>query len=252
MVKELDQGEVRNPEHRAVSRAMGILEAVTANEPQGLRLGDLSELVKAPKSSIHGLARGLLATGYLREHQGRYFLGPAIALLAPGRLRLPVNTHRVLERLSVEADETAILATLLGESVINVDYVQSSQVIRASPVLNVRRPLWPTSYGKVFLAFMSPSKRDSYVARNFPQERRESIMTELEEIRRSRVAFNRAENTPGLFGMSAPIDGEDGVTLAIGVAAPMFRAQGRDADLTKVVLAAADELSITEPGVGVR
>ncbi|MCA4135373.1 IclR family transcriptional regulator [Arthrobacter sp. M4] len=247
MANGLDRGEIRNSEHRTVSRAMGILEAVIANEPQGLRLGDLSEQVKAPKSSIHGLAKGLVAMGYLREHQARYYQGPALAMLAPGLLRLPANAHRVLERLAVEADETAILAALVGESVINVDFVESSQLIRASPVVNVRRPLLPTSYGKVFLAFMEPSKRDSYLARNFPEiERREAITLELEEIRSSRVAFNRAESTPGLYGLAAPILGEEGIILAIGVAGPADRMQGREAELARVVTAAAAELSLAQ------
>lgn len=247
MANGLDQGEIRNSEHRTVSRAMGILEAVIANEPQGLRLGDLSEQVKAPKSSIHGLAKGLVAMGYLREHQARYYQGPALAMLAPGLLRLPANAHRVLERLAVEGDETSIMAALVGESVINVDYVQSSQLIRASPVVNVRRPLWPTSYGKVFLAFMEPSKRDSYIVRNFEDtKRRDAIAAELEEIRSSGVAFNRAESTPGLYGLAAPIIGEEGVILAIGLAGPADRMQGHEADLARVVIAAAAELSTVQ------
>ncbi|WP_415853703.1 IclR family transcriptional regulator [Sinomonas sp. G460-2] len=241
----MEPSEIRNAEHRTVSRAMGILEAVVANEPQGLRLGDLAEQVKAPKSSIHGLAKGLVATGYLREHQGRYYEGPGIALLAPGRMRLPANAHRILERLSLEADETAILAARVGESVINVDVVESSQVIRATPVLNQRRPLWPTSYGKIFLAFMDEAKSDAYVRRNFPDpERQEAVMAELAEIRKTGIAFNRAESMPGLLGLSGPIIGEDGVTFAIGVVGPSERMRGRDAELMPIVAAAAADISI--------
>src|SRR5439155_25546022 len=78
----MDPALARTPEHRTVSRVMAILEVVVASEPNGLRLADLPDMVGAPKSTIHGLARGLVATGYIREQNGRYFQGPALAMLA--------------------------------------------------------------------------------------------------------------------------------------------------------------------------
>ncbi|MGW2650786.1 IclR family transcriptional regulator [Streptomyces sp. NPDC001393] len=236
---------MRTPEHRTVSRVMAILEVVVANEPQGLRLGDLSDLVRAPKSSIHGLARGLVTTGYLREDQGRYYQGPAISLLTSGRQRIPAHYHRALEQLRADWNESAILATLVGESVTNIDVVESNQLIRASPELNVRRPLWPTSYGKVFLAFMEPRRRDTYLRRKHEDAReRARILDELEKIRETRIAFNREESVPGLYGLASPlILGDSDVTLAIGLVGPADRMKVREDDLARSVLETARSLS---------
>ena len=61
---ENEAAQARSPEHRTVSRVMAVLEAVVASEPNGLRLADLADMLDAPKSTLHGLAKGLAATGY--------------------------------------------------------------------------------------------------------------------------------------------------------------------------------------------
>jgi len=224
---------------------MGILEAVVANEPQGVRLGELSDMVHAPKSSIHGLVKGLVTTGYLREHQGRYYQGAAVAMLASGRPPVPLNFHRALEQLRTDSGESAILASLVGESVINIDVVETDQMIRASPVLNNRRPLWPTSYGKVFLALMDQRRQETYLRRKHTGPRELSdVLKELEEIRSTGVAFNREESIPGLYGIASPIIIKDSdVTTAIGIVGPAARMKGREDDLARYVLQTAKALS---------
>lgn len=235
----------RSPEHRTVSRMMAILEAVVASEPHGLRLADLAETLDAPKSSIHGLARGLVATGYVREHRGRYFQGPAVAVLSVGGEQVPAAYHHALEELSAEWAETAILATLAGESVINIDVVEPKQTIRASPPVHERRPMWPGTYGKVFLAFMPPRRRDGYLARKHPDAaERARILDELEIVRSEGVAFNRGEVDPDLYGVASPIRivGID-VTLAIGLAGPANRMRPRLDEIGEAVHGAAARLS---------
>ncbi len=228
-------------EHRTVSRVMAVLEAVIANEPKGMRLGDLADAVGAPKSSIHGLARGLIATGHLREGHGRYYQGPAVAVMISGEQALPPRFHSMLVELSSEWNETALLARLVGDSVMNIDVVESDQLIRASPVLRVRRPLWPSSYGKNFLALMDSQKQDAYLRRKYPDPReRERMLQELTEVRETHLAFNREESSSGLFGVSSPITvGNEPVTLAIGLVGPAARTKGYEADLANSVLKAA-------------
>lgn len=216
---------LRSPEHRTVSRVMAILEVVIASEPNGLRLADLPDMVGAPKSSIHGLVKGLVATGYLREHQGRYFQGPAVSVLTLGTSQIPASYHHALENLSKTWNETALLATLAGDAVINVDIVEANQLIRASPPMHERRLMWPGSYGKVFLAFMDARRRDSYLRRRHKDPGEQArILEELETVRETGVAFNRGDSNPDLYGVASPISiGGIDVTLAIGLAGPAPR-----------------------------
>ncbi|NGP05781.1 IclR family transcriptional regulator [Rhodococcus sp. 14C212] len=241
-----DNAPARGAEHRTVSRVMAILEVVIASEPEGLRLGELSDAIGAPKSSIHGYARGLVATGYLREHEGRYLQGPAVStLLAIGGQQVPVGYHHALEQLSKACDETAILSMLVGDSAIIVDLVEPTQTIRASPPLHQRNPLWPVSYGKCFLAFMEPRRREAYVRRitDDPAERAR-ITEELATVHDTHIGYNRGERYPDLFGVASPIllQGRD-VTMAIGLAGPAARMEAQLDKISKSVLEAAELLS---------
>lgn len=225
----------RTVEHRTVSRVMSILELVVSSEPNGLRLSDLADAVGAPKSSLHGLARGLVATGYLRDEHGRYLQGAALAgLLSTGGEHVPASYHRALEELSLRWHETAVLATIAGDSVINLEAVEQDNLIRAHPPLRQRRPMWPGSYGKCFLAFMDPQRLHSYLSRHHkdPQERAR-ILTELEVVRENRVAFNRGETDAEMFGIASPIMSADSTTVkfCIGMAGPIGR---MPADLTEM------------------
>jgi DNA-binding IclR family transcriptional regulator len=225
---------------------MSILEAVIASESAGLRLGDLADILGAPKSSIHGLAKGLVATGYLQEKGARYVQGPAVSsLLAIGGQQFHQGYRTVLEELSKSGEETALLSVLVGESVINVEIVEPAQLIRASPPLRQRRPLWPISSGKVFLAHMPERRRDTYLRRKFEEPaERERVQAELETIHETGVAFNRGESSPDLYGVASAIvvTGTE-VTTAIGLAGPANRMEAKLDDIARLVRDAARTLS---------
>lgn len=246
-IPHTDSDVAHTPEHRTVSRVMSILEVVVASEPRGLRLADLPDMVGAPKSTIHGLARGLVATGYMREQNNRYYQGPALTMLAVGGQHVPAAYHHALEQLAKAWNETAILATLAGESVINIDVVEPTHTIRASPPLHERRPMWPGSYGKVFLAFMEPRRLDSYLRRKHKDSLEQArIRDELAMIRANGIAFNRGETNPELYGVAGPIviAGMD-VTLAIGLAGPAARMADRLEEMADSVRETARRLSNT-------
>jgi DNA-binding IclR family transcriptional regulator len=142
-------------------------------------------------------------------------------------------------------NETAILATLAGDSAINIDVVEPDQMIRASPPLHTRRPMWPGSFGKVFLAYMEPRRRESHLNRKHKDpEERARITAELEVIRATGVAYNRGETIPDLCGVASPIviAGID-VTLSIGLSGPITRMVPRLEEMSAAVSATARRLS---------
>jgi DNA-binding IclR family transcriptional regulator len=235
----------RTHEHRTVSRVMAILELVAANEPIGLRLAELCDMIGAPKSSVHGLVRGLVTTGYLRETQGRYGRGPATAMLTIDGEQIPAAFHVALQELTAAWNETAFLATLAGDSVINIDLVEPHQIIRASPPIHERRPMWPSSSGKVFLAFMDARRRDNYLNRVHPDPKeRASIVAELEIVRATGVGCSRGEVNPELYGISSPIMVADaGVAFTVGLAGPSTRMRPIVDAVAAAVLVTAQRLS---------
>jgi DNA-binding IclR family transcriptional regulator len=234
-------------EHRTVSRVMAIMELVVAGEPNGLSLGDLATRMGAPKSSIHGLAKGLVAVGYLREQDGRYFTGPAVFnLQGSGRPSLPAAYRHALEELTGKWQETTFIATLVGDSIVYVDIVESPRLIRAAPPLHTRFPLWPRSSGKCFLAFMEPRRLDAVLRRTVKEPaERDRIKGELSKIRESSVALNLGETESDQYGIASPIVGASGgpVSVALALAGPASRMAPHLDKIADGVRTAAEVLS---------
>ncbi|WP_158887073.1 IclR family transcriptional regulator [Amycolatopsis anabasis] len=211
-------------EHRTVSRVTTILEAVAA-EPGGVRLGVLAGALDAPKSSVHGLVKGLVATGYLREHDGGYLIGPALAaLLSTGRPSLVDAARPALEELHERFDETVMLAALVGSSVVYLDTIESTRLIRYSAPRRRRRPVYPTSSGKSLLANLGERRIDAYLREHFPDPiRAAEVAAELARVRADGVAFNRGETAPDVSAAASVVREHGRVAASIAVAGPSTR-----------------------------
>ncbi|SHM64338.1 IclR family transcriptional regulator [Cryptosporangium aurantiacum] len=210
-------------EHRTVSRVTTILEAAGQSR-DGVRLAGLASLLGAPKSSVHGLVKGLVATGYLEEQAGVYRLGPALdVLVRPARAEFTLSARRALENLQRSLDETAILCRLVGDAVVYVEMVESGQLIKYSAPLHRRRPLYPTSSGKCFLAHFSPRRRDAYLAEHVEAARRPLIVEELDRVREQGYAVNRGETVPDVSAAASPILVQGRVVACLAVAGPSAR-----------------------------
>jgi DNA-binding IclR family transcriptional regulator len=237
-------------EHRTVGRVMAILELVVAQDGRGVKLGDLAAHVDAPKSSVHGLAKGLVAVGYLREDDSRYHVGPAISsLIAVSNAPLPAVYRHTLERLSSQWSETAILSTLVGDTFVHLEIVEPTNVlIRAAPLLHVRLPLLPRSAGKCFLAFMEPKRQEAHIRRSgLDAEAATAMREELAEIRQTRIAVNAGGNTGIEKAFSSPIIRLGApVTMAISIAGVGSRMQPNLDAIADSVRRAAESLSSRE------
>src|SRR5215475_8472440 len=192
-------------EHRTVSRVTTILERVAATQT-GVRLAELAAVLDAPRSSVHGLVKGLVATGYLREEDGAYVIGPAVgALLMAAPPALDLTARPEMEKLHRQFDETVMLASPVGDSVVYTDAIESTRVIRYSASLHSRRPLYPTSAGKCILAFAPARTRENYLTAHIEPDRRERVRRELTEIAVAGVAANRGETEPDDSGVASPV-----------------------------------------------
>ncbi|MFD9958152.1 IclR family transcriptional regulator [Amycolatopsis sp. NPDC058986] len=209
-------------EHRTVSRVTGILESVAREG--GARMHELAATLDAPKSSVFGLVKGLVSTGYLVEDSGVYRLGPALANLSPaGKPDIVAAARPSLEDLRAEFDETATLSVGVGDALIYLDTVESGQLIRYSPPLRVRRPLYPPSAGKVLLAYLPERRRETYLASVLPEDRIPAARAELDLVRADGVAFNRGETLPDVSAAARPVLIGGGPVAVIAVAGPTSR-----------------------------
>jgi DNA-binding IclR family transcriptional regulator len=207
-----------------------ILEAV-ARAREGVRLNTLVAVLDAPKSSVFGLVKGLVADGYLREQDGVYRLGPAVsALLAAPAAPARDVLHAVrpaMGLLRATFDETVMWCTRVGDSVVYLEVAESPQLIRYSAPLRTRRPLYPTSSGKCFLAWAPSKAREQYLIQHVPADALDRVRAELDRVRLDGVAFNRGETLPDVSAAAMPVLVDGRPLGCLAVAGPSTRLGGR-------------------------
>jgi DNA-binding IclR family transcriptional regulator len=230
--------------HRGVERIARILE-VAAATPGGVRLIDAATMLDAPRSSIHSLLKGLTWVGYLEERDGRYVIGRGLqALLAPHQTSWLVELARdEVTKLSREVGETALLGVRTGDSIVYIFQAESNQSIHYTAKIGERRPIYPTSIGKLFLAAMDDRSLNAFF-RAHPKLERTRVAKELAKIQREGIAYNREETVKGVTAAAAAIHGPDGSTLAaISVVGPVYRMTDSLQDISGKVSALAEKLT---------
>lgn len=236
-------------QHRTVTRVVRIIEIVAAAGGQPVRLGMLSGALDAPKTSVHGLAQGLVATGYLVETGAGYLIGPAVSsLVGPAEPDVIAAARPVMERLRREFDETVILSTQVGLSVVYLDTVESTQLIRYAAPLRQRRPVYPTSTGKCFLAHLPADRRDAILAAFVTDAAAlAGARTELARAAADGVAYNHHETVPDVSAAASLVLVPGRNPVAIAVVGPSGRVEPGLPAIAEAVKAAAAEITAGLP-----
>jgi IclR family transcriptional regulator, acetate operon repressor len=224
---------------RSSARVIAALETLTRSE-EGLGLAELSLAVGAPKSSLLGILRSLVALGYLAHSHGLYRLGPRSFRLAADMLavrRFPTLVRPVLQDLHARTQETVFLVQLdeVARRSTYVEGIDSPNPIRYTVPTGTTRPLYVSAGGLMLLAFQDPPFIDAYL-RSVPLDPLtprtitdvNKLRQRLQTIRRENFAVSLGETVPGAAGLAAPIFNADGsVTAGLLIAAPIERFEKR-------------------------
>lgn len=209
--------------HRTVSRIVGILEYVV-HSPYGATLAEIASYLEAPKSSVYGFVRGLEAEGYLKEGEaGRFVFGlGAHTLLASQATSLVELAAPVMNTLGKRLGETVTLAVFLDHELTYVHSVPSNQRIGYNPEMHTRRPLWPTSAGKILLAATDDPNLKSHVIKS-EDLNEEGFYAEIESVRRNGYGLNIGETVADVSAFAVGLKIASSLAAAITVGGPNVR-----------------------------
>jgi DNA-binding IclR family transcriptional regulator len=219
-VTDVQEDRVPPQHHRTVDRVVAVLEHI-AREPRGLTLTDLAKTIGAPTSSLQGLVYGLVATGYLTERGKRYFVGPApfmLTLLANPVAARSID-HQALVSIQERLHVSVVVAIQVGDSYVAIDSVTDDAPLNFHTRTHHRGPLVTSAMGKTILANLSDADMHAYL---LAEERQNSagvaaFLSEVNEIRKSGLAFNRGKSLAGGYAVATPLFDHDGrVVAAIG------------------------------------
>jgi DNA-binding IclR family transcriptional regulator len=229
-----------------------------AARPQGGSLATLCKELQLPKTSLYRLLRTLEHGGYLTHQAGYYVPGPASFHMANliGRRQqdtsFPASGRPSIEWLARETSESATLGILSDErtEIIYVSGVDSTEPLRYTLPIGVRRPLFSGASGKAVLAFMPEEEREAYLATvEFFQitpssTRREELPELLAQIRRDGFIYDRNGSFDGASAIACPIfDAEGRAFAAASLAGPTERMDANRERFTMLTRSTAERIS---------
>jgi IclR family transcriptional regulator, KDG regulon repressor len=254
-VEEGDE-EPRSGGVQSIGRAFAILEEI-ARSRDGIGLADLSKRVGLHNSTTFHLVKTMVSLGYVRQLKDskRYRIGRPLFALAASSLddiEMVSLATPVLEDLSRETGESGHFAVRMGDDVVIIARTGGAGAFQLTDRVGVVRPAHCTALGKIVLAALRPEQLDRFLARAelrafTPKSIVDpaALRQEIEDIRRTGVAFDDGEFDPELRCVSVPVRDFTGQVIgAIGVSGPIWRLslqvlQSR----AKLVQTAADRLS---------
>jgi len=247
----------RPPAIGSLRKGIEVLFLFSEAEP-ALRLGEIAERLRLPKSTASRFASTLREVGLLTQDRAtrRYQLGTRLLALQPALLRaardLPALARPFLRSLAEESGETAHLTERRGQVGIITELVESPHVLRMAPRRGQTVPLHAGALARTILAFLPPAEIERILRRR-PLERLapgtpvalSTLRSALAEVRRLGYAVTLEEINAGACGVAAPILGADGWAVgSIGLSGPLSRLTAeRRRELVDPVCRAGRELS---------
>lgn len=240
----------RRPGIQVIARAAEILRIVHAAS-NGLKPAQVAEQVNLPRSTVYRILDALREEGFVTDgEEGVLHVGPEVGRLGTTsrstRLRL---ARPLLERLAVAVNETVDLAVLEGDQVRFIDQAAAGQRLRAASVVGERFPAYCTANGKALLAELPVAVVNGLLAGPLPVRTRTTItshaklLEEFEQVRETRIAFDREEHTERICAVGTVVRDAVGVVAAVTVAAPAERFYGREEFLAAALLKTAGQVT---------
>lgn len=220
---------------QSIARAFAIAEEIARNR-EGIGLAELSKRVGLHNSTTFHLVKTMVQLGYVSQlaDSRKYRIGRRMFTLAAGALdeiELVNVATPVLEKLTSETGEYSHFAIRSGEQIVVVAKTAGTGIFQLVDRTGAVRPAHATALGKVLLAALAPPQLARYMetcdlhrytAKTIVE--RETLLREVEEVRRNGLAFDDGEFDAEARCVAVPVRDFTGrVAGAIGMSGPMWR-----------------------------
>lgn len=219
---------------QSVERALSIL-SILADSATDCSLGEITREAHLPATTVHRLLGALVNTGYVTQDPStsRYALGSLLILIGQRAVR---NNELIrvarpwLEEIAQQTGETVNLTARFSDSVMQLDHVESSSMLRVSYAAGERFPMHASASGKLFLAFLPPAELERILTSALEPYTPETIVcrsaleNEISIIQQRGYSLDDAEREIGVRCVAAPIANERGeVSAAVSISGPTLR-----------------------------
>ncbi|MEO1236361.1 MAG: helix-turn-helix domain-containing protein [Planctomycetota bacterium] len=186
------------------------LIALLSVRPDGASINELAAATRVPRTTAARIVNTLAARGLVERADGAVRITPAFRRLAKGDRydELRRRYRPILEAVSAKVKELVLLGVREGRTLVHLDFVEWDHAVRVAPAPTTHHDLRTGAQGKLLL-----SRFPDLVA----AERSVKLRRELEEVARTRVAWNHEETRPGVVAVACPglVDAGDEPVLAV-------------------------------------
>jgi len=220
---------------QTIDRLLLILDCFTEQEAQ-LSMTEISRRLGLTTSTAHRLLSSLEFHGLLsRAADGRsYMLGFRFlhwASIVEKSNVLQLQARPILDAISKETGETAVLMVRDGSWAVCLDRVDSPQSLRIAMSVGQRIPLHAGSSAKILLAHCQPQEIDTIIEEHGlpivgvntitdPQK----LQADLAQICSDGYAYSIQERDPDAAGLTVAVaNGNHEIIAGLGIVGPMTR-----------------------------
>lgn len=220
---------------KTIDRLVQVLDCFSPERPIW-SLGELSEYLHLPKSTLHRFLVGLETHGILRRgaEDKKWRLGYRLFIWGSHAAESTGLRHiarPVMHELVAATGETAILTVYHDHEVICIDKVETSHHVRLNLEVGALRACHAGASSKVLMAYLPEDETRAIIReKGLPKLCANTITSvkelkaELAQIRERGYAESLEETDWGAWGVATPIrDWKGAVVAAIGIAGPASR-----------------------------
>jgi DNA-binding IclR family transcriptional regulator len=211
----------------ALVQSFSVINFISKN-PDGVTFTDIVTESGVPKSTVFRILHTLEHYAWVEKRGDRFFLGYMFihyGLTTLSGRRIADIAAPVLESLVDQTGETAHLAVLSGKHSMILDVRESNKHIKLTSPAGQLLPLYCTSHGKLFLAYIVGNDLEGFYFGETLEKKTEHTITELsalrseiKKIRMQGYSVDNQEYHENVRCCAAPIfDRSGGCIGAIGV-----------------------------------
>jgi IclR family pca regulon transcriptional regulator len=206
-----------------LARGLSVLRSFTRERPE-LTLSEVAAVTNLSPAVARRCLHTLVELGYVGK-KGKLFLltpevmGFASAFIESMNLEEIVRPH--LQEVRDKTGDSSSLAVLSNAEILYLVHVSTNRMIRLAAGFGTRFPAYPTSLGRVLLAYEKAAHIEEYIGNVDMQKLTTKTVTSksrlrkiLASIRKKGYASIQDELDYGIVSVSVPVFGPEGDILA--------------------------------------
>lgn len=219
------QGNPRNDSEylTTLERGLKVLRSFTKERPE-MTLSEVAAVTELSPAVARRCLNTLLHLGYVGKQGKQFLLTPnvldfALAFQESMNLEQVVRPH--LQEVRDATGDSASLAVLSGFDILYLVHISTNRMIRVVAGYGTRFPAYPTSLGRVLLAYQPQVLLDEYLDQvellpltEKTETSKSRLRHILEETREQGFASIQDQLDYGIVSVSVPVLGPDGEILA--------------------------------------